>query len=139
MRCPHCAAPHPPSDVCRTCGTPITQPAVQPRLEALEVTRAAHVEVAAERLTDLLTTHDEFGDVGIPGDEPKAPRPRPTACSHCGAAATGSRLCERCGVALWSPERGERTAAASDKLVCSACAVPNEPQLTRCMACGQKL
>jgi hypothetical protein len=101
MRCPHCAAPNPAKDVCATCGTSIAAPVVQPRLDALVATHSHRVEVPAERMPDLLTTHDEFGDVSVPAEDEKVPDDARRRCVACGVySESGRSRCVACGQRL---------------------------------------
>jgi ribosomal protein L37E len=140
-RCPHCASPRPTSPTCRVCGLPVeagpgllAAVADGAALAGLEPTRVSPVHVQVTRLDGLETTQEVRGDVSIPVDETEAP----ALCRRCGAPATGTGFCERCGYAV-RPLAPGRAGDEPPTLRCLVCGTPNHFDTAVCAACGQRL
>lgn len=101
-------------------------------LPGLETTHLQTPEVAIERMPGLITNDEALGDTRIP-DPPEPENPR---CPRCKVEVAGERFCPRCGyaVVIEAAKEGE-----APSVVCLECGVPNPPDRTQCMACGNRM
>lgn len=102
-------------------------------LSGFEPTRINAPEVASERMPGLVTNEEVLGDTRIP-DEPLPESPR---CPRCQVTVAEARFCPRCGYAV-------AVAHAEDDgdaplVLCLECGVPNPPERTKCMTCGNRM